>query len=393
MFSQALELLNQGKLKEAEEAFLKLIAQEPQNFQAYYQLAFIAKAKGEFQKAFDFARKCLSLNPEFIDAYNFLGGISYETGNVDKAIAYFEKALSLNPNYLPAWNNLGLCYKAKRRFEEARYCFEKAVSLNSNYADAWSNLGNLLRELGEDEKAIECFKKALEKDPRLLEAKLNLGLFLCDRGNFEEGLKLLQECYREHPRNPIVLSILGKVLTDRKQFDEAEKLLRQAIAIAPHLTDARKNLARVLYFKGCMKEVVEEMQVVFALKGVNQAVDYSNLGNTFASLGKKDEALDCYVKALQLAPDYIPVYRQISLIHKFKEGDELYKIFFELEKRLPKITRKDYQIEGYFALYKFYEDLGDYEKAFSCLKQGCDLKRSTLNYSIEDSEQNTEKIL
>jgi len=111
--------------------------------------------------------------------------------------------------------------------------------------------------------------------------------------------------------------------------------LRQTLSIIPNFIDARKNLVRLLYLKGCMKEVLEEMKVVFILKGVNKSVNYFCLGNTFAALGKKDEAFDCYIKALNLALDYIPVYRQISLIHRFKEGDKLCNRFFDLEKRLP----------------------------------------------------------
>jgi len=389
----AINLFNQGKVREAEKAFLRLAKEDPQNFQPYFYLAIISKAKRDLQKAFEFANKSVSLNPKFVDGYNFLGGISYESGDIDKAVTYFEKALSLNPNYLPAWNNLGLCYKAKRNFEQAKFCFEKVVSLDSNYADAWNNLGTLLKGIGKKKEALNCFKKALEKNPQFLEAKLNLGLSFCEEGKVEEGIKLLQECYKAHPRNPKVLHSLASVLIERKRFDEAEKLLRQALSIAPNFIDARKNLVRLLYLKGCMKEVLEEMKVVFTLKGVNKSVDYFSLGNTFAALGKKDEAFDCYIKALELAPDYIPVYRQISLIHRFKQGDKLCNKFFDLEKRLNRTTRVDFKIEGYFALYKFYEDLGDYKKAFSYLKQGCDLKRTLFNFSIEVIERNTEKVM
>ena len=91
MLEKACKLFQQGKIKEAEEIFNKLITKDPKNLKIHYYLALIAKKKGELHKAFDFGNKCLSLNPEFLDGYNFLGGIFYENGDVDKAISYFEK--------------------------------------------------------------------------------------------------------------------------------------------------------------------------------------------------------------------------------------------------------------------------------------------------------------
>jgi len=372
--------------------YTKALECKPDFFDAMFNLAVAKRELKEYKEAINICQKILHYNPNVPEVYNLIGVIYYDQRDFEKAINYYQKAIQIKPDFPSAYNNLGVCYKNLGNFEKAKYHFEKAIKQQPNYADAFNNLGNLFKAQGKIKEALKCYKKATQANSQFLEAWLNLGRTLCEIGNVDEGLTILNEYYKKFPDNPKVLSTLGEIFVNIGKWDEGEKLLRKSIVRMPDLLEARVNLSRVLFLKGYMKEVIEEIHSLISSFG-GSAVDYSNLGNALAVLGKRDEAIQCYKTSIKLDPNYIPVYRHLAMVYHFKEGDEFCENYFELEKKISLIENLNFKIEALFALFKFYEDLGDYEKAFSYLKQGCDLKRSTVQFNIEGVEKSAEILI
>jgi hypothetical protein len=117
---QAVALINQGKLQEAEALYGELIAAGTNNHIVYGNLAAICGMQGRFDELIEFLRKALELNPKHPDTRNNLGNALKEQGDLTAAIASYNKALELKPNHPDAHNNLSL-----------------AELLTENYKNGW----------------------------------------------------------------------------------------------------------------------------------------------------------------------------------------------------------------------------------------------------------------
>ena len=117
---------------------------------------------------------------------------------------------------------------------------------------------------------------------------------------------------------------------------------------------------------------------------------HNNLGITFKKLGRLDEAVASYNQAIALKPDFAEAYRHLTLIKKFDEQDEQYLKMLELY--LDDNISEDQRCNINFGLAKAYEDLGDFEKAFTHYREGNELRKKLLKYDITQDEELFKKI-
>jgi len=184
---RALELINQGKLIEAEEIYEKLVKKGACSHIAYGNLAAIYGLKGRKLEMIKLLRKALEIQPDYPDAHINLGTALKENGDLNGAIASFQQALNINPNYPEAHNNLGNALKKQGDLNGAIASFQQALKLKPSYLEAHINLGNALHEQGDLIAGIECFENALKLKPSYPEAHWNLSLVQLLSGNYAAG--------------------------------------------------------------------------------------------------------------------------------------------------------------------------------------------------------------
>ena len=108
---QALALINQVKLQEAEAIYRELIAAGTSNHVVYGNLAALCGMQGRFDELIKLFRQALELKPNYPEAHYNLGTALKQQGDLTAAIAYYNSALQLKPNYPQAHNNLGTALK------------------------------------------------------------------------------------------------------------------------------------------------------------------------------------------------------------------------------------------------------------------------------------------
>lgn len=103
VFSQGVNLNNEGKLSEAIPYFEKVIAAEHDFAPAYFELAYAYDYLGQKGKAIETYEKGLKYDPKFFPAYIRLALCYVETkGDLKKARYYAEEALKIKPSSLEA---------------------------------------------------------------------------------------------------------------------------------------------------------------------------------------------------------------------------------------------------------------------------------------------------
>ncbi|QNJ15858.1 TPR repeat-containing protein [Synechococcus sp. A18-40] len=184
---QAVALINQGKLQEAEAIYKDLIAAGASNHIVYGNLAEICGMQGRFDELVELLKKALQLKPNYPEAHYNLGIALKEQGNLDAAIASHNTALQLKPNYPEAHYNLGNALKEQGDLDAAIASFNTALQLKPNYPEAHNNLGIALMEQGNLDAAIASYNKALQLKPDYSEAHKNLSMTELLSGGYKSG--------------------------------------------------------------------------------------------------------------------------------------------------------------------------------------------------------------
>ena len=295
---QAVSLINQGKLQEAEALYRELIAAGTNNHIVYGNLAAICGMQGRFDELIEFLRKALELNPKHPDAHNNLGNALKEQGDLDAAIASYNTALQLKPNYPDTHINLGIALKEQGDLDAAIASLKTALQLKPNHPDAHYNLGIALQEQGDLDAAIASYKKSLELKPNYPDAHNNLGIALQEHGN------------------------LTASITSYKK----------ALELKPNYPDAHNNLGNALKEQGDLTSAITSYNTALQLKS-NYPEAHNNLGNALKEQGDLTAAIASYNKALELKPNHPDAHNNLSLTElltgNYKNGWIRYEYRFQ----------------------------------------------------------------
>lgn len=167
LLKSGIEAGENSNFAEAERIFNQIIAIDPNNAQAYYNLGTAQYDQGKLEEARVSYRKAIVLNPLNTDAYINLGSVLSDLGQFAEAVSNFEMAIQIDPKSSLAYNNLGTVLQQQGQLDRAKTHYQKAIQLDRNNALAYYNLGLVLKAQGETEAAADYFRRALELDPNL----------------------------------------------------------------------------------------------------------------------------------------------------------------------------------------------------------------------------------
>jgi Flp pilus assembly protein TadD/mono/diheme cytochrome c family protein len=162
------------RLQIQEALALHHIRNNPEDFEAHYNLAALLQMKGQVPGAVLQFSEAVRIRPDDATANNALGAVLLGSGRIAEAIPHLNTALKRRPDYFDAHYNLGNALAAQGDFLGALTHFRAAVRLNSRDANAEANLGSALAETGNLREARLHFERALEIDPKNELARENL---------------------------------------------------------------------------------------------------------------------------------------------------------------------------------------------------------------------------
>lgn len=191
-------------------------------------------------------RSILELSPTSADAHHLLGVIAIRRGQYDLAVEFISRAIELHPGCSMFYNNLGFALYMQGRLEEALYASQQAIQLNPNMPEAFFNCGNVLYGLGQSEKALAAYDEAVRLNPDYADAHLKRGNLLLAAGRAEEAEDSYVRVVRLNPSDAFAYNNLAVVLVEQKNFDKALVACDQAIRLNPEYANAHTCLANIL---------------------------------------------------------------------------------------------------------------------------------------------------
>jgi tetratricopeptide (TPR) repeat protein len=212
----AASLYFQGRYDEAATAYRAIVAAEPRNVDALYQLAAVQLARGLCFEALEYVERAITLVPDEPRLHAMRGYLLDDFELYDEALAAYERAIELDPADPHTHNNRGV----------------------------------LLEALGREEEAAESFGRALELDPELPTAVFHTAMNLVKLDRDEEALALLEGRFGKIDDAPDLCALMGQALWKMGKLPEARAKYERALEIAPNFPQALAGYAALLEEQG-----------------------------------------------------------------------------------------------------------------------------------------------
>jgi tetratricopeptide (TPR) repeat protein len=239
-----------------------------------------------------------------------------------------------HPNSGMLWKLLGLsCWLQGK---DALPALTKATELSPDDAEAHGNLGNALRAAGQIEKAVASQRHALALAPGYALAHNNLGSALLDLGRVDEALASFGRAVALEPGFALAHGNRGHAWLMLNQPDAAEASCQRALEIDPRLTAAMVQVAEIQ-----------------------------------AARGRFDEAQETLNRAIAAEPDMPEAWAALARLRKMTRADSAWLSQAQRIVARPLPARREVPLR--YALGKYFDDVGDYPRAFENYRRANDL--------------------
>jgi len=146
-----------------------------------------------------------------VEILNLMGNIYYVREEFELLLEYANRALEMDRQSAGAYFNKGLWYKVNGQSEEAKDSFQRAITLNRHLFHAYDELGEIHINEGNYRKAEEIFRKILDIIPDWLNSYFALGEIALQKGDPQLSLSYFKRALEIIPDDERLLSKLGKV--------------------------------------------------------------------------------------------------------------------------------------------------------------------------------------
>jgi tetratricopeptide (TPR) repeat protein len=257
--------------------------------------------QGRLEEAEQICSAVLAADSEHCDALHLSGIIKHQQGRLVDALHLIGAALKAKPSSVDVLTNYGVILDALSRHEEALASFDRVLTLRDGDAVLHYNRGNALKGLGRNIEALASYDRALALAPGLAPAHYNRGGLLAALERNEEALTSLDQALAANPDNVLALNNRGAVLFRLKRYAESVACYDKALALRPDYAEARSNRGAALTEIGRCEEALDDFAHALRLKP--DSVDaFYNRGNALLALARVEDALRSYADALALAP-------------------------------------------------------------------------------------------
>ena len=360
----ALQLHQLGEYAQAESAYLSILKQSSQHFDALQLLGTLYAQTRRFDQAALYLNQALNIQPKNVSVLNNLGYASKELGKFDLAIKCFNKALELKPDYSEAYNNRGNALKDFQKIESALKSYQLSIIYAPQNAEAYYNLSQIHYEANHLEKARTGYEHALLINPNYLEAHTNYALILSRLGFFKESLDASNTALTLKADHPQALCNKGTVLRLMGRIQESIECFKQAHYYSPYLQDALVNLGNAFKdlqnYDSCL-EVYTRALIV----DPSCLIAWLNRGIVLKEMGHLQSALSDYEKAISIDPLLSEAFFNRGNLYKDLKQFQLAVDDYDQCLRIDSLNASAFNNRGNSFLQLGRRDLGklDYERA------------------------------
>ncbi len=296
----------------------------------------------------------------------------YMSRNKDKALSCFEAVTTIKPDYDEVWSNKGMILRELGRHKEAIQAYDKAIEIKPDSYEAWNNKGAVLNDLGRYEEALIAHKKTAEINPEDRDAWYNIAITLGKLDRHEEALEAFNKvlnCHEEalETNNERVIKInLSNDGDAYSKFKDFVSRVKTWVSISQIHNISRPELVwtgkgETLAALGRHDEALEAFNKALEIKRDSYKAWY-NKGAALAALSRHDEALEAYNKAIEIKGNFYLAWankgvvladlgRHDEALEAYNKAIEIkpnsYEVWYNKGVNLGKLGRHDEMLQAY----------------------------------------------
>ena len=225
----AAKALDQEDYAQAAELLEKVVADEPDNHNARFNLAFAYTEIKQLRKAIEHYEIVVRQQPELTSARVNLGVLLIQENEFSRAVPHLEVLATARPDDFPAQFFYAHVLSKTGQHEDAIGAYEQALKLDPDSADANLELGQSLARLRRFDEAAKHYRQAIDLDPGMSEMILELAEIVERDGKIQQAVDLYQDHLKSHPEAIAVRERAGFLMLELERFAEAIQLFEEAV--------------------------------------------------------------------------------------------------------------------------------------------------------------------
>jgi tetratricopeptide (TPR) repeat protein len=252
--SEAVAAHQQGRLRDAEKIYARVLKAVPDQFDALNLLGTVKAQQGHIGEAHRLFAAAVKANPAAPQGLSNLGQALHALKRSKEALDYIDQARALAPNDVNILYQHANVLLSLERPGEALAEFQAVLAQMSQHlpqhVEARINCGLAQAACGFSEQALADFDAALALAPGHPGASYNRGVALIKLGRYEEAVAANDAALAVEPGHLTAWLNRGKALAQLNRYDEALASYGEVLAVKKDHADAHFNQALALLTQG-----------------------------------------------------------------------------------------------------------------------------------------------
>lgn len=257
---------DRGDSKGAAELLDKLVKKSP-SAKAYVSLANSYESMHEYGLAADAYKSALALDSSHAELKAAMAQDQALASRYDDALATYKEIAEANPRDTQPYVGMAQIYREKKQFAEARASLEKAKAIEPDNLEVRFNEVGLLQEEGKTPEAISVLRSVVEAT---------------DRKTYDPGQKAARAKMLEQ---------LGLLYRSNDQYEQAATTFRQISALDPDLAPRAEAQVIDTYRQGKDYAKAQAASDAAVKKYPNDRTVHEVRSQLLSDQGKTDEAV------------------------------------------------------------------------------------------------------
>jgi tetratricopeptide (TPR) repeat protein len=261
---QAFELAVQhhraGRLAEAEQLYRQILAAEPNQPDALFNLGYLARQVNRPAEAAALWKRVASLRPDGSDVQYQLAYALLDANEPFEAASIARRAIAAKPDFADAHAILARALSAARKHGEALVSIDRATELAPDSPEVRNHAGQVHQAAGRLAEAREQFERAIKLNPSVPYYHRNLAAVLDAMDDVDGAIAAANESMRLAGEDAQILVNLSTLYRRRRQYDACLATADRAVKLQPSLASAHGARSIALLSLGNYEEGFHEYE-------------------------------------------------------------------------------------------------------------------------------------
>jgi len=302
----------------------------------------------------------------------------HQMGKLGDAQALYQKLLKLEPDNGEAYYALGRLLKNANHLQEAVRYFEKAITLGVRSAEIFAELAHTMIELSRFHDALPMAKAAVTLNPDNIQGLRSLMLSLFSLGQYEQARIVGQQLLSRSSDNAEDHIQFARINADSNHYIAAIEHANKAISLNPDVKNANQVLCAAYISLHRWDEAMEIANHALEIEPGNP----SFIVMKASIMERQGQFKDAYALIKPLLRNGQSNYS--GAIHLYARLAKRFNKQYDAVKRLEKLLSVEQLPVSILnnassLLGEAYDDLGQYDKAFSAIDKANRVKPHRYN--------------